>query len=529
MKSKFGRGSLLLLAFSLLIIYASAVSPVSASPSVTQFNPASGPVGTTVQLSATGFSPLDNTCNIRFLNHVKWSPVAGCVVTPTPGGLSAEASESIVIGNNPPGPYTMELTAWVSGSSTIETAGPAAFTVLPPSPSIQFTPSSGQDGAYVMVTGTNFNPLDGVCYIGSGVPVIEPGSESCSVSRGALTGSFTIASTAKAATYVIVATGATGDKGWADFTVTQSTTGPSGGQATVTFTDASTGTNTGSPGDTVTLSGSGFGPMMVLPCTIAGNGLTVDSPVCHYNDGRVSGSFVVDAATPSGTYDVTVTSQNGASASAPFTVTSSGQQSNCDPTDPNSPCYTGSGNGQTSSASITLTPASGPDGTIVAVSGNGFDSQDSTCQIQSVYTDGTPVQIVGSPTCSTDGQGDVTGSFTVASNNQPGSYDIVVVGDQGDYGDAPFTVTPLTTTTATTTAYQTSIFAATGTVTSTSTQTSTIATVTTLSSTAPIIPGVDPSMNPVVLLIFAIVAACVGSGVAYAFMSHSKNRAVEGE
>jgi hypothetical protein len=165
----------------------------------------------------------------------------------------------------------------------------------------------------------------------------------------------------------------------------------------------------------------------------------------------------------------------------------------------------------------------------VSVSGSGFDPQDAACQIQAVLADGSPAQVVSSPTCSTDGQGDVTGSFTVESNNQPGSYDIVVVGGQGDYAATTFTVTAVTTTTETATTYLTSSSVLTNTITSTSTQVSTIASVTTLMSAAPIIPGVDPSMNPVVLLIFAIGGACVGAGVAYASMSHSRNRAAEGE
>ena len=423
---KFGKCGLLLLAFSLVIVYALTVaSPVSAAPVMSPLIPSSGYAGQSVTADGTGFSATDTWCKIDTYMVVS---AATCVMRA--GGV---ATGFFLVGTNAPGAYPVTIDGGVA-LVTKDKAPPVIFDVL----YVQTPPPSS---------------------------------------------------------------------------------GPS-----ITLTDQLTGiVGSGSPGDTVSVTGSGFGPMMVAACTMAGNGLTMDSPVCHYNDGKISGSFVIDPATAPGTYTITVTAPSGISQGAPFTVGSSSGQGNCDPNDPTSPCYTGSnGNGnqqQTFNPTITLTPQSGPDGTSVAVSGSGFNPQDASCEIQAVLADGSPAQVVGSPSCTTDGQGDVTGSFTVASNNQPGSYDIVVAGDQGDYGYAPFTVTSITTVTATTdlTMIYTNMNTTATTSTQNVTQIASTSSTSTSTNTAGLVQGIDPSTNPVILAIVAIVGICMGSAVAYLY------------
>lgn len=170
----------------------------------------------------------------------------------------------------------------------------------------------------------------------------------------------------------------------------------------------------------VTISGNIGNPavMLVVACKIS-TPLNIGGPVsCGDTDSKVSGGFTVESNNAPGSYSVTVTAPGEGTAMASFTITQGGQNQGVGP-----------------SPSITLTPSFGPAGTSVAVTGNGFNVADTSCTITS------GPNVLG--TCSTDGAGDVSGSFTIGSSNTPGSYPITVTGSTGDSAPpAQFTVTP---------------------------------------------------------------------------------------
>jgi len=88
----------------------------------------------------------------------------------------------------------------------------------------------------------------------------------------------------------------------------------------------------------------------------------------------------------------------------------------------------------TNSSAITLSPSSGPPGTVVTVAGSWFASGDTTCLISS-----SPSGLFSSSTC-TVSVGAVSGSFTVATVAS-GSYMVTVTGSTGDTASVVFTVT----------------------------------------------------------------------------------------
>jgi rhamnogalacturonyl hydrolase YesR len=153
---------------------------LTSGPSIT-LSPASASVGSTVTVSGSGFSTDDTSCSFS------GTPVesASCLIS---GGA---LTGSFVVANEGGGSYTIAA----MGSPASDSAS-ATLSLL--QPSITLNPSAAEPGATVTVSGSGFYTTDTTCsLVGGGVA-----AQSCSISAGSLTGSFTVAN-APSGTYLI--------------------------------------------------------------------------------------------------------------------------------------------------------------------------------------------------------------------------------------------------------------------------------------------------------------------------------------
>jgi len=269
-------------------------------------------------------------------------------------------------------------------STTLTTSTSATFTA----PSLALNPDSGSIGLTVQVSGSGYHTSDSSCTI-SGDVVASP---SCSVSGGALSGSFMVANVTFGA-YTVTATGnQIGDSASATFTV--NTAPPS----------LTLNPSVASPNTVVQVLGSGFSSTDTS-CSLSGT--PVIQVTCSITSGGLTGSFKVGNVA-SGFYTITATGNPGGDvASANFQVT------------PPVP-------------TITLNPATDGVGATVQVSGSGFSTTDSSCSLSGGAA-------AASETCSVSG-GSVSASFVVATTSS-GSYTITVSGaPAGDSASATFTL-----------------------------------------------------------------------------------------
>jgi len=198
----------------------------NSGPSIT-LSPASAPAGSTVAVSGSGFSASDTGCSL----------FGGPIGTPVACSISGGTlTGSFVVADVSADSYTITATGSPAGDSASTT-----FTRL--APSITLSPSTAQSGATVTVSGSGFDTSDTICsFVGGGV-----GSQSCSISDGTLTGSFTIANAASG-TYLVsvVTSGADTNLAQASLQVTNSlvTTTTATFLATSTATQLSATTTT---------------------------------------------------------------------------------------------------------------------------------------------------------------------------------------------------------------------------------------------------------------------------------------------
>ncbi|MGO9643256.1 MAG: beta strand repeat-containing protein [Candidatus Bathyarchaeia archaeon] len=354
---------------------ASGTFTVSGGTSLT-FNPSSAGVGSTVDFSGSALSTSDTSCSL-----------SGTVIASQTCSISGGTyTGTFIVANVAAGSYVVTVT----GSPEYDSAT-GSFTVGTGSLAIVFNPVSAAAGSTVQVSGSGFSTLDSTCTLsGSAVGA----SQTCSISAGILSGSFTVANVAVGSNTVTVTGNQAADSGSGTFTVVSSTT-------------ASLALNPLSAlvGSTVQVSSSVFSTSDTS-CSLTGT--PVASQTCSISGGILTGSFVVANVTV-GSYTITTTgSPMGDSASATFGL---------------------------SGPTVTLNPVSAAVGATVVVSGSGFSSTDTTCSLS-----GSPVS--GS-TCSISG-GTLTGHFTVA-NVTAGSYPIISTSSPvGDSASVTFVVTAST-------------------------------------------------------------------------------------
>ncbi|MGE0588003.1 MAG: IPT/TIG domain-containing protein [Cyclobacteriaceae bacterium] len=170
-------------------------STATCVPTISSFTPASGPIGTTVTITGTNFSPIPAN------NVVAFSGVTATV--------SASTSTSISVAV-PSGATTGTITVTVVGVTATSTT---EFTVTAPgSPTItSFTPSSGPIGTTVIITGTNFDPTPSsntVSFNGTMATVTSASATNLTVSVpvGATTGTISVSVGGNTATSITIFT-----------------------------------------------------------------------------------------------------------------------------------------------------------------------------------------------------------------------------------------------------------------------------------------------------------------------------------
>jgi hypothetical protein len=192
-------------------------------PSVS-LSPSFGSVGLTVDVSGSGFSTGDTSCSIS------GSVVASQTCSVFAGALSA--STAFTVAPVAHGSYTVTVTGMPTGDSAS-----TSFTVTASTPTVTLSPSSAQPGATVSVVGYGFNSADTTCTFTASAVALSPAS-TCSVSNGALIGSFVVANMASGP-YSITVIGSPGaDSVSVSFTVNA----PSTSQTSTTSSTSSTTT-----------------------------------------------------------------------------------------------------------------------------------------------------------------------------------------------------------------------------------------------------------------------------------------------
>lgn len=369
---------------------------VTLHPTIT-LNPTSGPRGTIVQVSGSGFSTSD-IC-------------AGSTLTSSPSGLigsflcgsmsNGQLAASFTVLNVAPGTYFVTYTGSTGNLAT------ASFTVTAAQIVATLTPSSGPVGIQVTITGSGFATTDTCAdfplapgHVTSSPPGLIT-SYTCNAAAtvgGSLVASFKVGSVLPGVYIVTVrgGGGGAGDTAQALFTVTINT-------PTITLSSTATPIAT-----VVTISGGGFNPVDTCSgASITGStaGL-VTGATCSMSSGRIiTASFTVGAVA-TGTYTITVTGSTGDFAQALFTVLPAG------------------------SAFISIVPSSALIGATITVTGQipntASGSSITGCSISSALA-------ISSSSCSITGTGPLpftspftfTGSFVVGNNN-PGPYTITV-------------------------------------------------------------------------------------------------------
>jgi len=342
-------------------------------------NPILGAAGTSV--SASGLNYQGTTC----------------LLSATPSGLFTSQSCSIA-GGTLTGSFTVALAALPGTVYTVQAdtnAGPtdsatATFAVVAgPVGTLTLSPTSGPRGTPVVGTASGF-ATDTACIL-TASPAGILSSPSCTITgAGNVNVGFTVAATAHAGTYTILAVGNTGKSASGNFTVTAP-------PITMTLNPTSGPVGTG-----VTVSGSGYAGS-TCAFSSAPSGLFT-SAACSISGGTLSGGFTV-ASGATGGYTVTVETDLGETKTAPFSV---------------------------EGPTLTLSPTSGSGGTVVTVIGSNYGG--ASCTLSS-----TPSGLFTSSSCSISG-GTLSGGFTVASSATVGSYTVRVETDIGEFTTRTFTV-----------------------------------------------------------------------------------------
>lgn len=146
--------------------------------------PNNGQIYTNVQIEGGYFSSSDTTCSISSPSSAIFLENAACWVS-----FPKNVTGSFRVGNVTPGQYVIQ----VSGSPQGDFAQ-GVFSVTP-RPAINLSPTSGEVGAYVSVSGSSFPPEDDLCSISRlGNSAVLGGTPLCSINTGTgvLSGSFTV-------------------------------------------------------------------------------------------------------------------------------------------------------------------------------------------------------------------------------------------------------------------------------------------------------------------------------------------------
>jgi hypothetical protein len=252
-------------------------------------NPTSGPKGTTVAVSGSGYVP-SATVTVQFDSGTVLSVTATATgALPATGNTFAVPTTASAGSNS------------VSATDGTNPATPQTFTVT--TPSISLSPTTGPVGTPVTVTGSNFLPGSTVTITFNAVGVTTNPSKVTASGTGTISASFT------------VPTSTTGVK---TVTATDSATNSASATFTVVTPSISLSPTTGPVGTSVTVTGSNFVPTSTVTIQFNGVKMTTNPPTIVALGGGFSASFTVPSSA-AGAQTVTATDTVN-TASATFTV-----------------------------------------------------------------------------------------------------------------------------------------------------------------------------------------------------------------
>jgi hypothetical protein len=389
--------------------FAQSVFSVTTGSLVT-LSPATGRPGTHIAVNGTGFLPTDVACTVT-------SPGSAAVQTGSAGCTTQSGTGvtggSFIIGNVLPGQYVIQITGNTGDF------GQALLNVTQ-GPVLTISPGSGRIGDTIMVNGTGFLTTDSSCTLVSGSsnsfnPILAD-SQACviTVGTGIVSSSFIIGS-APPGQYVLQVNGNGGDSAQAIVNVL-------GGLPSLQLSPTNA-TN----GATVNFYAYGLNPsdtgcsveavIETAPGVYTPNTVLISSPTCSITAPQTAdGSFIVSPyATTDKNWTVQIlgTPGNDIGTASPWTrgvfnVT----------------------------ASVLVTPTSGSVNSVFTFTGSGFSSVATTCTAVIV-----PPWPGPNPGCYLSaGIGQVSGSVTVPTGTQSGTYGITVTDNTGKETSGFFTV-----------------------------------------------------------------------------------------
>lgn len=351
---------------------------VYAARSIT-LSPTSGPPGTNVTVTGSGFSA-NASVSIIF--------DAATVLAEVPANSNGAFSTTVTIPSNASvGSHTIKAS---DGSAEIPTT---TFNVTSPEATITLSPTGGTRGTTVTVSGTNFGASKTITIKFDNNNIATNPTTVTSSSTGSFSATIVIPSTASLGNHSISATDGT-ESASATFNVVESD---------ITLSPAS-----GATGTVVTVSGTNFAANTSITIKFDNNNITTSpSSVTSTSTGSFSATITIPSTASLGSHTVSA-SDGTKTASTTFTVIAT---------------------------SITLSPTSGFAGSSVTVAGNGFIAGSGvTIKFGTSTLTTTPSSVVVSST------GTFSATITIPTTVSTGDHTVTATDTSGKTATATFQV-----------------------------------------------------------------------------------------
>jgi len=259
------------------------------TPQIT-VTPSSGTVGQTIKVEGTGFASEEEDIKVTFDGEVRKENIFADV----DGSWTA----SIAVSTRTCGRYIIDASGKTTRARDVEDV---TFTLVA---GIAVTPDLAHVGGKITVTGGGFAPGE------KGIKVYFEGTAVTAAFTADSYGCWESSFALPASVYGSHTVSASGDTTKPAVTTTLNTKTKIEGLSPVE----------GAPGDSVTLTGSGFSSNKKLTVTVGGKNANLGD-VRSQTNGNVNITFRVPKGSPEGKKSVVVTDEGGATASVDFTVT----------------------------------------------------------------------------------------------------------------------------------------------------------------------------------------------------------------
>jgi hypothetical protein len=218
-RRRFARISALFV-LTVLVVVAGAGAALAAPPTISSFNPTSGPIGTSVQIGGSGFGGSSPATSVKFNG------------TAATFSVDSNVSITAIVPNGATdGPISVTDSEGTATSAT-------SFDVTPsPVPTIaSFNPTSGPVGTSVVITGTGFTGATAVTFNGTSATfTVNSNTQiTATVPNGATTGAIAVTTPGGTATS---STNFTVTAGGLSITSFNPTSGPIGTSVVITGTE----------------------------------------------------------------------------------------------------------------------------------------------------------------------------------------------------------------------------------------------------------------------------------------------------